>query len=132
MRPDRFEAFALDLVKNTPDASHVQTLAETGHTKYPRGLAITTAAGVARWQIIGQLAPGERHADADVPVTGEPVPAGPPAHGGSAEAWLAAVLTRAQSPEIASIDRWSTRPGKNKPGITVTFHNRARAFIRQV
>ncbi|MEV4975583.1 hypothetical protein [Streptomyces scopuliridis] len=132
MRPERFQAFTLDCVKNTPGA-RIQTLAEAGNSTYPYGLAIATPAGEARWQIYGRLATSERHTDPDVPVTGTPVPAGPPpSPDDSAEAWLAAVLARAQSPEIVSIDRWSTRPGKNEAGITVTFHNGACAFVRQI
>ncbi|MFE4915855.1 hypothetical protein ACFRCX_30590 [Streptomyces sp. NPDC056652] len=132
MRPDRFQAFTLDIVKNTPDA-RVQTLTEAGIDTYPYGLAIVTPAGEARWQIYGRLATSERHTDPDAPVTSTPVPAGaPPSPGDSPEGWLAAVLAQAQSPEIASIDRWSTRPGKNKAGITVAFHNGVRAFIRQI
>lgn len=134
MRPLRFQDFVLDLVKNTPGVTRVQTLTEAGSARHPYGLAITTSAGEARWQILGQLASGEKHTGADVPVTGEPLPTGPnPTAGDSAEAWLAAVITNTQCPEIASIDRWSTQSSKRpQHGLTVGFHNGARAFVRQI
>lgn len=134
MRPARFQTFALDLVRNTPGITHVQTLTEDGSTRYPYGLAITTSAGEARWQIVGQLASGEKHTDPDTAVNGEPLPVGPePAAGDSAEAWLAAVITTSRCPEIAGIDRWSTQDDKRpRHGLTINFHNGARAFVRQI
>jgi hypothetical protein len=134
MRPARFQDFVLDLVKNTPGVTSVQTLTEAGSTSYPYGLAVTTSAGEARWQILGQLASGEKHTDPDLPVKGEPLPPGPnPAVGDSAEGWLAAVITNTRCPEIASVDRWSTQAGKQpRHGLTIDFHNGARAFVRQI
>lgn len=133
MRSARFHAFVLDLVKNSPDTARVQTLAEAGDTTHPRGLAITTEAGEVRWQFVGQLADGEKHTDTDVPVSGDPVQGWDEPKPGDHEGWLAAVIARAESPEIASIDRWSTRPGEeNRRGLTVLFHNGARAFVRKI
>lgn len=131
MRPTRFQAFLLDLAKNTPGVTRVQSLAEAGGTKYPFGLAVATGSGEARWQIVGQLAPGEKHEQPDVPVNGEPFRAAAEAEADDPEGWLAAVLGRAECPEIASIERWSTRPG-GKPGLTVVFHDGARAFVRKI
>ena len=133
MRPARFQDFTLDLVKNSSDATHVQTLAEAGDSKHPRGLAITTTAGEARWQIVGQLAVGEKHTDPDTPVTDEPFRTWTEPKPGDHEGWFAAALARAESPEIANIERWSIRPGQqDKPGLTVFFHNGAKVFIRQL
>ncbi|MFJ1580440.1 hypothetical protein [Streptomyces sp. NPDC088182] len=132
MRSARFHDFVLDLVKNAPGV-RVQTLAEAGDTKHPRGLAITTQDGEARWQIIGQLAEGEKHEDADVPVAGDPIQGWQEPNLGHAEGWLAAVIARSESPEIASIERWSTRPGDEKRhGMTIVFHNGAKAFVRKI
>lgn len=128
MRPPRFEAFVLDLAKNTPGVTRVQSLAEAGDTTHPFGLAITTNVGEARWQIIGQLAPGEKHDQPDVPVNGDPWTA---AGAGDPEGWLAGVLGRAECPEIANVERWLERAG-GKAGLTVAFHNGAKAFMRKI
>lgn len=136
MRPARFADFVIDVVKNQPTASRVQTLAEVGDTKHPFGVAITTAAGEARWQFVGQLPEGAKHDTfGDAPVTGEPAPAGAaPQPGDIPEAWLAAALAQAEDPEIAAIERWSTREGERRGnfGVTVRFHNGARIFARQL
>ncbi|RDG32596.1 hypothetical protein [Streptomyces corynorhini] len=134
MRPARFQDFSLDLVKNSPGVTRVQSLGEAGDTTHPFGLAITTTAGEVRWQIIGQLATGEKHDDQDTPVNGDPVPAeGGEPDPSDHEGWLYAALVRAESPEIASIARWSTREDAGKSrGLTLDFHNSARVFIRQL
>ncbi|MFF3754537.1 hypothetical protein ACFYYH_29505 [Streptomyces sp. NPDC002018] len=132
MRPARFQDFALGLVRSSPGATRVQTLTEAGDSQHPFGLAITTGDGEVHWQIMGQLADGEKHEHADVPVTGDPVQGWDEPKPGDPEGWLAAVLARAESPEIASIDRWSLRPDGRAPGLTVVFHNGAKAFVRQI
>ncbi len=35
MRPERFQAFTLDTLKNTPGTVQVRTLADAGDTKHP-------------------------------------------------------------------------------------------------
>ncbi|KUH37481.1 MULTISPECIES: hypothetical protein [Streptomyces] len=135
MRPARFTDFVIDVVKNTPAADRVQTLADAGDTKRPFGIAITPAGGgrEARWQFVGQLPESAKHDTfTDEPVTGPPAPAGPaPQADDEPEAWLAAALAHAECPEIATLERWSTRPGAGaQRGLTVTFHNGARIFAR--
>ncbi|WP_446039476.1 hypothetical protein [Streptomyces sp. SID1121] len=133
MRPARFQDFTLDLAKNTPGVTRVQTLADAGDTTHPFGVAITNGDGEARWQIIGQLADGEKHEQPDVPVNGDPFGTWTEPKPGDHEGWLVAVLARAESPEIANIEPWSTRAGgKESPGLTVFFHNGARAFVRKI
>ncbi|MEV7088445.1 hypothetical protein AB0O07_21575 [Streptomyces sp. NPDC093085] len=134
MRSPRFQDFALDLVKNSSGATRVQTLAEAGDTKHPRGLAVTTSAGEVRWQIMGQLADGEKHDDPDTPVAGDVFQAAwPEPVAGDHEGWLAVCLVRAECPEIKSIVRWSTEPdGETRHGLTVHFHNGARVFVRKI
>lgn len=132
MRPNRFQAFATEVLKRTPGAVKVQSLKEAGDTKHPYGVAVTTSDGEARWQIVGQLADGERHEHKEAPVSGEPAAwtdAGP---GENPEGWLAAAIGRAESPEIARIDRWSVREGHDREGLTVFFHSGARAFVRKL
>ncbi|MEU3836156.1 hypothetical protein [Streptomyces microflavus] len=134
MRPARFQDFVLDLAKNTPGVTRVQTVAEAGENRFPFGLVIVTAGSETRWQIIGQLADGEKHDMADTPVEYDPLAAGPePQTGDSPEAWLAAVIGRSESREIASITRWSTREGERPDnlGLTVAFNNGAKAFVRK-
>ncbi|MFE4057449.1 hypothetical protein ACFXP3_14320 [Streptomyces sp. NPDC059096] len=134
MRPARFQEFALDLIKNSADVTRVQTLAETGDSEHPFGLAITTSSGESRWQIIGQLADGEKHDDPDTPVADGVFQAPwPESAAGDHEGWLATALVRAESPEIKEIVRWSTRPDDaTKHGMTVHFHNGAKAFVRKL
>ncbi|MFJ2216755.1 hypothetical protein ACIQVO_35750 [Streptomyces sp. NPDC101062] len=133
MRPARFQDFALDLIKNSAGATRVQTLAEAGDTQHPYGLAITTSGGETRWQIIGQLGAGEKHDDPDTPVNDTVFQATwPEPTEGDHEGWLASCLARAECPEIKAIVRWSTRDGDTKHGLTVDFHNGARAFVRKL
>ncbi|QRX94320.1 hypothetical protein [Streptomyces noursei] len=125
----------MSLAKNDPTTVSVQTLAESGDTKHPFGVSITTAKGEARWQIYGQLPEGERHKDDGgefQAVEGNPVPVGDaPEPSDAPETWLAALLARAESPQIANIDRWSQRQDSSgKPGLTITFYNTARIFVR--
>ncbi|MFF4746807.1 hypothetical protein [Streptomyces sp. NPDC001268] len=136
MRPARFTDLVTDLAKNTPGCTRVQTLAEVGDTKHPRGLAITTSVGETRWQFMGQLPDGAKHDGfTDQPVTGSPAPAGPaPQATDAPEAWLAALVSHAESPEVAAVERWSTRQGARKGhvGVTVKFHDGSKVFARKL
>ncbi|MFG3497996.1 hypothetical protein [Streptomyces sp. NPDC047928] len=132
MRPQRFADFVVGVVKNSPTATRVQTLADAGDTRHPFGVVITTT-GEAVWQFVGQLPEGEKHETfEDTPVTGPPAAGGADAQpSDDPEPWLAAALARAACPEIAAIERWSQRPEPgSQPGLTVTFHNGARVFAR--
>ena len=136
MRPARFAALVTDLAKNTPTTQRVQTLAEVGDTKHPLGLAITTSNGETRWQFVGQLPEGAKHDGfTDAPVTGQPAPTTPaPQASDSPEAWFAALIAHAECPEIAVIERWSTRPD-SRPGhvgVTAKFHDGSKVFARQL
>ncbi|MER7833407.1 hypothetical protein [Streptomyces sp. NPDC095602] len=133
MRPPRFADFVIDVVKNNPTASRAQTLAEVGDTQHPWGVVITVGSTETRWQFVGQLPEGAKHDTfTDEPVTGTPVPTeAAPQAVDDPEAWFAAALAHAENPEIAAIERWSTRPNpSNQKGVTVTFHNGARIFAR--
>ncbi|MEU8759383.1 hypothetical protein [Streptomyces sp. NPDC048659] len=135
MRPQRFTDYVLDLAKNTPGVTRVQTLAEAGDTNCPFGLAISAQGSETRWQFTGQLPDGAKHEGfTDEPVTGTPAPAiGDPASADTPEAWFAAVIAAAESPEVAAVERWSTRPEPgSQRGVTVSFHNGARIFARQI
>ncbi|MFI6702569.1 hypothetical protein ACIBJC_27105 [Streptomyces sp. NPDC050509] len=134
MRPARFQDFALDLIKNSSGVTRVQTLAGTGDTQHPYGLAVTASSGETRWQIIGQLADGEKHDDPDTPVASDVFQATwPEPQPGDDEGRLAACLAGAESPEVKEIARWSTRPDDaTQHGLTVRFHNGAKAFVRKL
>ncbi|MFD9872085.1 hypothetical protein [Streptomyces niveus] len=120
-------------MRNTPGVTHVSTLAEAGDTKHPGGLTITTGPVTTRWQITGQLAPGEKHNDPEFPVEGEAFHAWTDPESSDHEGLLAMVLAQAKSPEIHDVERWSTRAeGKSKQGLTIIFHNGARVFVRKL
>ncbi|GHA01672.1 hypothetical protein ACFOOM_33775 [Streptomyces echinoruber] len=132
MRPQRFQDFLIDTVKNTPGTVQVRSLAEAGDSKHPFGVAVSTSDGESRWQIVGQLAEGERHEHEEQPVQGAPAAWTDAVPGDSPEGWLAAAIGRAESPEIARIDRWSVREGDTRQGITVHFHSGAKAYVRKL
>ncbi len=134
MRPDSFVPFVIDCVKNTPGVARVQTLAEAGVNKYPFGFAVTVGSNEVQWQVTGQLADGEKHDTPTAEVEGTPAAWTDTTVTDGGEEWLAAVLGRAESPAIASIERWSTRD-RSRPdhvGVTVSFHNGSRAFVRRI
>ncbi|MEV2203724.1 hypothetical protein AB0E11_27710 [Streptomyces fradiae] len=137
MRPARFTDFVINAITDQFTASRVRTLAEAGDTRHPYGVAITHQGGETRWQFTGQLPEGAKHDGfTDEPVHGAPALAPAPAATApegddGPEAWLAGVLARAGSPEVAVIERWSTRPDAGpRQGLTLTFHNGARIFAR--
>ncbi|KUH36401.1 MULTISPECIES: hypothetical protein [Streptomyces] len=132
MRPVRFTEFVVTTVR--PRAARVQTLAEACDTRHPFGVGITLGVGgEARWQFTGQLPEGAKHDSfTDEAGAGTPAPAGPSlVRERRAGAWIAAVAG-AQCPEVAAIERWSTRPNTASAtkGLTLTFHNGARIFAR--
>ncbi|MEV7285574.1 hypothetical protein AB0O01_13575 [Streptomyces sp. NPDC093252] len=134
MRSRRFQAFVLDVLKNTPGATQVQTLADAGDTKHPCGVAVITQGDESLWQIVGQLADGERHDHEDQPGEGPLAEWAEAKPGDNAEGVLAAAIGRAESPEIARIERWSVREGERpgRQGLTVYFHNGSRAYMRKL
>ena len=129
MRPNRFEAFLLDTLKNTPSITRVQTLAEAGDTKHPHGVAVTGPGGETRWQILGQLADGERHAHDEQPVEGQPAVWADAAPADGPVAFLAAAIGRAECPEIARIEPFKESASE---GVICFFHNGARAYVRKL
>ncbi|MCE7053033.1 hypothetical protein, partial [Streptomyces purpurascens] len=96
--------------------------------------AVTAGTREVRWQITGQLADGEKHDTPTAEVEGSPAAWTDTTVQDGGEEWLAAAIGRAEFPQIAKIERWSIREGANpnKHGVTVFFHNGARAFVRQL
>ncbi|MFB7597278.1 hypothetical protein [Streptomyces sp. NPDC056160] len=134
MRPDRFQDFAIDVIKNTAGVGQVRSLEEAGESRYPFGFAVTVGGRETRWQITGQLADGEKHDTPTADIQGQPAAWTDTTVQDGGEEWLAAVLGRAESPLIATIERWSTREGNNPNhvGVTAAFHNGAKAFVRRI
>ncbi|MEU1152658.1 hypothetical protein ABZ369_06515 [Streptomyces sp. NPDC005918] len=133
MRPQAFQDFAADLLKNAPDVQRVQTLAEAGDDQHPYGLALTVAGREVRWQMHGQLAEGAKHEPVTAAVAGAPAPFQAAPVAAAPDAWLAGVIGAAESPEIASLDVWSAREdGGDQHGVTITWHNGERTFIRKL
>lgn len=129
MRPQRFQAFAVDTLKNAPGVVQVATLAEVGDTKYPYGLAVTNGESQSRWQIMGQLADGERHETEERPVEGAPAAWSEAGPSDGPTAWLAAAIGRSECPEIARIEAFQ---GSASHGVICHFHNGARAYVRKI
>ncbi|MFD9004448.1 hypothetical protein ACFV0T_26405 [Streptomyces sp. NPDC059582] len=128
-RVQAFTDFLLDCVKNTPNVDGVQTLEEAGDTRHPFGLAVRIGGAEVRWQVTCQLADGEKHDSPTADVDGDPAPWTDTDVQDGGEEWLAAVIGRARSARVARIERWSTRDS-DRVGVTVYFHNGARAFVR--
>jgi hypothetical protein len=134
MRPESFVPFVMDRVKNTPGVARVQTLADVGDRKHPFGFAVTAGSRETRWQVTGQLADGEKHDHPTAEVDGTPASWTDTSTQDGGEEWLAAVIGRTESPQIARIERWSTREGArpDQLGVTVFFHNGQRSFLRRI
>ncbi|WP_416973900.1 hypothetical protein [Streptomyces sp. 4F14] len=131
MRPARFQDWLIDVVKNTPGVGRVQSLADSGDSKRPFGIALTRDGKEEHWQITGQLADGEKHDHEESSVKDTPFSAPVPETGAAADVWLIGVIGASESPEIARVERWQDRPeGLSQFGFTVFFHAGSRAFVR--
>lgn len=129
MRPADYRDYLVDLLKNSPDVQQVQVI-DSG--KHPYALAATVAGKEHRWQVIGQLADGAKHATPTAPVhSGPPAFTAAPATG-APDAWLAGVIGAAEPADTERLEVWSTRKKAGDPGVTVTFHNGERAFVRLI
>lgn len=127
MRPQDLRNYLVDLLKNSSDVQRVEVL-EGG--RHPYALAASVGGKELRWQVIGQLADGAKHATPTPPVQ-----SGPPAYtmvsaAGAPDAWLAAVIGAAEPADVEGLDVWSARKQQSDPGLTVSFHNGERAFVR--
>ncbi|MET8611604.1 MULTISPECIES: hypothetical protein [Streptomyces] len=131
MRPERFQGWLIDTVKNTPGVSRVQSFAEAGETDLPFGITLTRGDREERWQITHQLGEGEKHEHVEKGVADTPFSAPAPKPDDTADAWLTAAIGAAECPEIARVERWATRPqGSSQTGLTVFHHNSSRNFVR--
>ncbi len=133
MRNAEFVPLLMELTRASPGVTGVQTLADAGESRYPLGFTVTTASGESRWQAMQRLGDNETH-DAPAPdINGRGAVWKDPG-GRSGDAWLAAVIGRAQLPVIRDIVCWSRRPDgrEGEEGVTVRFHNGARTFLRRI
>ncbi|MFD5798635.1 hypothetical protein ACFWIO_34915 [Streptomyces diastatochromogenes] len=119
----------IDVLKNTPDVGMVDRIEGGPH---PYALTVTVAGREQRWQVIGQLAEGAKHDTPTAAVHGAPAAFKEAPVGGAPDAWLGGVIGAAESPDTKSIDVWSAREGGQSTGLTVSFHNGERAFLRYV
>ncbi|MCX5239850.1 hypothetical protein OG824_32075 [Streptomyces prunicolor] len=134
MRPEIFQDYVLDLVKNAQGVQQTQTFEAAGEHRRPYGITVILDGRESRWQIAGQLAEGEKHDSPAADVEGEPAAYTAVDSSGSTDAWLAGVIGAAELPQIQRLDVWSARP-KADPGnlgFTVHFHNGQRAFVRKL
>jgi hypothetical protein len=132
MRPPRFQTFAVEALSAAPEI----TAAEPWTDDRPYGIHVRFNQGSELWAAItGALASGERHDSPDTPVAGDPpaqVPVPELYDGGQisptrAEQYIAATLTNSGNPELRTVYPYG--PDAKNPGVGVTFHNGARAFI---
>lgn len=133
MRPQTFQEYIVGLVKDTPGVQRAQTLGEAGETRQPYGLACVVDGRDVKWQILGQLADGEKHDTPAAPVEGQPAAYTAADSGSSPDAWLAGLIGASESPQIAKLGVWSATPGSRDDhiGVTVYFHNGQRVFVRK-
>lgn len=129
MRPLEYRDFLIDVLKNTPDVQKVDVI-EGG--PYPYALTVTAAGREQRWQVIGQLAEGAKHDVPTAAVHGTPAPFQAAPVAAAPDAWLGGVIGAAESPDTKAIDVWSAREGDQRTGLTVSFHNGERAFLRHL
>lgn len=140
MRPDRFQRILVDVAPSIPGVNGVKTLAETGDTTYPYGVALDVGSNrPSRWQIVAQSALGDRYEQPEPePKMGEPIPKPEVGSAGSdpasiVKALVAAVVT-ADPGEIRSYDLYTERPTPPAvgQGATIEFYDGSRIFINAV
>ncbi|MEW2164440.1 hypothetical protein AB0912_15810 [Streptomyces sp. NPDC007084] len=133
MRPDFFAEYLTGLVTNSPGVQRVQSLVGAGEASVSFGVAVTVDGREVRWQVMGQLADGEKHDAPAAPVDGRPAPYVAVGTRAAPDVWLAGVLGAGESPQIEQVDIWSARenPAKDHFGLTVRFYNGQRVFVRK-
>lgn len=131
MRPGRFQDWLVDAVKNASGVGRVQSLADAGDSKHPFGIAVTRGGREERWQIMHQLAEGEKHEHDEQRMTGAPFLSPAPQPSDAADIWLAGAIGVAECPEIERVERWVDRPNPaSQAGLTVFHHGGDRNFVR--
>lgn len=139
MRPDQFQQQLLAALSDQPGIS-AQPAAGAPGSGLMYGIHLTSAGKSAAFQIVGRLAPGDRHDQPSPrPVTGTPPDRRAPAaltDGaglGNVEDALAAAVTRIDgAAEVASVNRYSARdvPPKVRYGLRVDFHDQSSVFVQ--
>lgn len=140
LRPDRFQALLTAAATTVPGVTGAKTLAETGETTYPYGVALDIGSSrPSRWQIAAQSAPGDRYEQAEPePVLGEPIPkpeVGPAGRNAAtvAKALVAAVL-QADPGEISRYELYAEREPAPAigSGATLHFYDGSRIFLNAI
>jgi hypothetical protein len=139
MRPARLERLLADAI-NHDGRLAAKTYTEAGFDRSPYGIVATTRSGLsANVQIVGRLAPGERHNQPAAPVTGAPHPSldcPDPAETGKLdlalfERYLTALAVSVAADETSSVALYGHRkePGAIRYGATLTYRNSAAIFL---
>jgi len=136
MRPERFQELCLTALTGS-DIKAVDVWSEEGTR--PFGLEVTFAGGSRVWLgITASLAPGEKHGEAEVPVTGPrlsevSLPAlyeNQQITPQRAERYLAGAIGNMGHEEIARVWAYTDREvPRSQPGVGVEFHSGARIFL---
>ncbi|AGP56202.1 hypothetical protein [Streptomyces rapamycinicus] len=131
MRPQRFQDWAVEALRQGPEVAEVEPWQE-GH-KQPFGVKTRLRTGAEIWMGITAVSPpGEDYGQPEQPVEGEapaavPVPELVGATGKvaitQAERHLAALLNNAGSGEVAGAYGYSDRGPAQNPGVGVDFHS---------
>lgn len=138
MRPDRFERLLADAI-NRDGRLTARTYAEAGFTRSRHGIIATSPAGVpVNVQIVARLADGERHDQAEQPVTDTPhadIRRPDPTDNGkldlaALEQYLAGLAVAAAPSEVESVTLYQDRgPGAVRYGATLTYHSGAAIYL---
>jgi hypothetical protein len=119
----------VELLRRSPDVQRVKAL-EGG--PYPYALAVVAGGREQRWQVIGQLASAAKHEPPTPAAHGQPPAFTATPVRGAADAWLAGVIGAAEPVDTERIEVWSAREASSGKGLTVSFHNGERAFVRLI
>lgn len=141
VRPARFAAHLLRLVREDPQPTGAWTFEEAGYTQCPYGLVLGLPTGAAVYlQCVATAWPGDDYMRPEQPVCGEPPPPMTmpllPAPQGvtqmvQVERYLGALLTGDGHRELASVELYADRerPGAVPYGLNAAFHNGSRIFL---
>ncbi|WP_354643888.1 hypothetical protein [Kitasatospora camelliae] len=142
MRPARFESLLADAARHIPVVDGVKTLADAGHTEHPFGVVTHLTDGAQVWWSFTAMGrPGDSYREEEAPPVSGPhpevaeVPAAPT--GSIPMAYLEAALAAAlldvdHNSEIKGVTRFSEGEGSIPFGLTVDFHDGAKAFVNSL
>jgi hypothetical protein len=139
VRPDRFQAFALEQLAAHQAVKGARALRDLGESRYPYGVAVRLQDGSEyRWQITAESAPGDSYASPETASEGDPAPGipapGPATAAGAgkgpygladADGFLAHVITAARSRELHRVRRHDN-------GLVIACHSGSKLYLRRL